>query len=382
MTETLARPLAACSDFRALGVSDAVCAVLDEQGITHPVPRPERRDPRGAPRRRRPRQEPDRLRQDARLRDPDRRAARPGRDGIQALVLVPTRELASQVTEAIQRSAAPRGIRTVAVYGGVPLREQAEGRARARTCSSRRPAGSRTWSTAKLITIDARLGARPRRGRPDARHGLQAAGRPDRPRCCRRSARRCSSPRRSTARSASWRGATRTSRRASRPTCRRSGARARSTTSSSRSPPRTRCRRSIDLLPGDEGLALVFVRTKAGADRLVEKLRRHDIDAIAIHGDKAQAQRERALARFDAGKVRTLVATDVAARGLDVEDITHVINFDPPEEAVRLHAPRRPHRPRRPRRHRDHARAARAAGRGQPRRAARRARPSGSRRPA
>ena len=126
----------------------------------------------------------------------------------------------------------------------------------------------------------------------------------------------------------------------------------------------------VDLLPGDGGLALVFVRTKAGADRLVEKLRRHDVDAVAIHGDKAQVQRERALARFDAGKVRTLVATDVAARGLDVEDITHVINFDPPEESDRLHAPRRPHRPRRPRRHRDHARAARAAGRRQPRRPA------------
>ena len=79
-------------------------------------------------------------------------------------------------------------------------------------------------------------------------------------------------------------------------------------------------------------LALVFVRTKAGADRLVEKLRRHDVDAIAIHGDKGQAQRENALERFDSGKVKTLVATDVAARGLDVDDITHVINFDPPEE--------------------------------------------------
>ena len=90
----------------------------------------------------------------------------------------------------------------------------------------------------------------------------------------------------------------------------------------------------VDLLNEEErGLALVFVRTKAGADRLVEKLRRHDVDAVAIHGDKGQAQRERALARFDAGKVRTLVATDVAARGLDVDDITHVINFDPPEEA-------------------------------------------------
>jgi superfamily II DNA/RNA helicase len=87
----------------------------------------------------------------------------------------------------------------------------------------------------------------------------------------------------------------------------------------------------VDLLRDeDRGLALVFVRTKAGADRLVEKLRRHDVDAVAIHGDKGQAQRERALSRFDAGKVRTLVATDVAARGLDVDDITHVINFDPP----------------------------------------------------
>jgi ATP-dependent RNA helicase RhlE len=89
----------------------------------------------------------------------------------------------------------------------------------------------------------------------------------------------------------------------------------------------------VDLLKHEErGLALVFVRTKAGADRLVEKLRRHDVDAAAIHGDKGQAQREKALSRFDSGKVKTLVATDVAARGLDVDDITHVINFDPPEE--------------------------------------------------
>ena len=89
----------------------------------------------------------------------------------------------------------------------------------------------------------------------------------------------------------------------------------------------------VDLLNEDDrGLALVFVRTKAGADRLVEKLRRHEVDAVAIHGDKGQAQREKALARFDSGKVKTLVATDVAARGLDVDDITHVINFDPPDE--------------------------------------------------
>jgi superfamily II DNA/RNA helicase len=89
----------------------------------------------------------------------------------------------------------------------------------------------------------------------------------------------------------------------------------------------------VELLKSEEQmLALVFVRTKAGADRLVEKLHRHQVDAIAIHGDKGQVQRERALSHFDSGKVRTLVATDVAARGLDVDDITHVINFDPPEE--------------------------------------------------
>ncbi len=89
----------------------------------------------------------------------------------------------------------------------------------------------------------------------------------------------------------------------------------------------------VELLnDAERGLVLVFVRTKAGADRLVEKLRRHNVDAIAIHGDKGQAQREQALAHFDTGRVKTLVATDVAARGLDVDDITHVINFDPPEE--------------------------------------------------
>jgi ATP-dependent RNA helicase RhlE len=95
----------------------------------------------------------------------------------------------------------------------------------------------------------------------------------------------------------------------------------------------------VELLRQEErGLVLVFVRTKAGADRLVEKLRRNDVDAVAIHGDKGQAQREKALEHFDAGKVKTLVATDVAARGLDVDDISHVVNFDPPEEpAVYTH---------------------------------------------
>ena len=86
------------------------------------------------------------------------------------------------------------------------------------------------------------------------------------------------------------------------------------------------------LLAKERGLALVFVRTKRGADRLVQRLARHDVTAVAMHGDMNQSQRERALKRFEQGTVKTLVATDVAARGLDLDDITHVINFDPPEE--------------------------------------------------
>ncbi len=80
----------------------------------------------------------------------------------------------------------------------------------------------------------------------------------------------------------------------------------------------------------ERDLALVFVRTKRGADRLVKRLAGHGVEAVAIHGNKTQGQRERALAGFRAGRVDTLVATDVAARGIDVEGISHVINFDPP----------------------------------------------------
>jgi ATP-dependent RNA helicase RhlE len=87
-----------------------------------------------------------------------------------------------------------------------------------------------------------------------------------------------------------------------------------------------------ELLRGERGLALVFVRTRRGADRLVRKLAQQDVDAVALHGDMNQSQRERALRQFRAGHATTLVATDVAARGLDLVEITHVINFDPPAE--------------------------------------------------
>jgi ATP-dependent RNA helicase DeaD/ATP-dependent RNA helicase RhlE len=90
--------------------------------------------------------------------------------------------------------------------------------------------------------------------------------------------------------------------------------------------------RLVELIDAEDGLTLVFVRTKRGADRLVGKLNRQNNKAVAMHGDMSQPQRERALERFREGKVRTLVATDVAARGLDLEAISHVINYDPPED--------------------------------------------------
>jgi superfamily II DNA/RNA helicase len=80
------------------------------------------------------------------------------------------------------------------------------------------------------------------------------------------------------------------------------------------------------------GRTLVFVRTKRGADRLVKRLKNQGIVAVAMHGDRTQSQREKALGRFHSGSVDTLVATDVAARGIDVEDITHVINYDAPAD--------------------------------------------------
>jgi ATP-dependent RNA helicase RhlE len=82
----------------------------------------------------------------------------------------------------------------------------------------------------------------------------------------------------------------------------------------------------------EPGRSLVFVRTKRGADRLVKRLRTENVEAVAMHGDKSQRQREAALARFERGEVWTLVATDVAARGIDVPDVVRVINYDAPED--------------------------------------------------
>jgi ATP-dependent RNA helicase RhlE len=91
-------------------------------------------------------------------------------------------------------------------------------------------------------------------------------------------------------------------------------------------------------LAADRGLTLVFVRTKRGADRLARNLKQKCFRAGALHGDMSQPQRERALAHFAAGHNDVLIATDVAARGLDLDDISHVVNYDPPgDEKAYVH---------------------------------------------
>lgn len=87
------------------------------------------------------------------------------------------------------------------------------------------------------------------------------------------------------------------------------------------------------LLEEEKGSFLVFVRTKHGADRLARRLERSGHSATQIHGDRTQSQRNSALRSFSEGRHRVLVATDVAARGIDVKDVAHVVNYDMPKLA-------------------------------------------------
>jgi ATP-dependent RNA helicase RhlE len=86
-------------------------------------------------------------------------------------------------------------------------------------------------------------------------------------------------------------------------------------------------------LRGTDGPALVFVRTKSGADRLTRDLVRHGVRAVAMHGDRSQGERTAAVEGFRSGRHPVLVATDLAARGLDIDGITHVVNFELPDTA-------------------------------------------------
>jgi ATP-dependent RNA helicase RhlE len=318
------------TDFRSLGVSPAVCELLAARGIAAPfqiqglvIPEALRggdvlaKSPTGSgktlafaiP--------------IAQLVDPD--AEKPF-----ALVLVPTRELCAQVTEEFALIAGDK-VKVASVYGGVPLKAQADEAKRAHVIVAT-PGRLQDLVDRGLVTLDhVRILVLDEADRMlDMRFKPQVD----------KLVRRLHDDRQTMFFSATLDGevgelARRYTHFPARfegelPADRRSGDVDHRFVAVTQD---NKVSTLVELLKQDEtGLALVFVRTKAGADRLVEKLRRHDVDAAAIHGDKGQAQRESALARFDTGKVKTLVATDVAARGLDVDDITHVINFDPPEE--------------------------------------------------
>jgi ATP-dependent RNA helicase RhlE len=249
-----------------------------------------------------------------------------------ALVLVPTRELASQVTEVFEMLAPSRGLRVASVYGGVPLGAQAK---KAKTSHVLVATPGRLEDLANRRMID--LSAVRVLVLDEADRMLDMGFQPQ----VDKIVRRLPQNRQTMFFSATLDGAV--------------GELAQAYTSSparfeSAFLPDEREQGEIvhhfvpvtadnkvqkladHIKQAGDGLTLVFVRTKRGADRLVQKLERHEIDAVSMHGDLSQNARERALRKFETGKVTTLIATDVAARGLDIDDIAHVINFDPPEE--------------------------------------------------
>jgi len=246
-----------------------------------------------------------------------------------ALVLVPTRELAAQVTDELEALAPTKGLKVAAAYGGVPIGAQAK----------------RVKNAHILVATPGRLQDLAERRLVDLSHVrtfildeadrmLDMGFQPQVDRIVRRLPRN----RQTMFFSATLDG--------------KVGELAHSYTNSPSSydaelsanepgeiehrfvsvTTDTKVDTLVEHLRASDGLTLVFVRTKRGADRLAQKLGRAGVSAVAMHGDMSQRARERSLERFESGKVTTLVATDVAARGLDLDDVTHVINFDPPAE--------------------------------------------------
>jgi ATP-dependent RNA helicase RhlE len=249
--------------------------------------------------------------------------------GPAALILVPTRELATQVVAELADVARARGLRVAAVYGGVGIAAQAKAAARAHILVATPGrmedlANRRLVSLAKIriLVLD------------EADRMLDMGFQPQVDRLVRRIPER----RQTMFFSATLDGEV--------------GRLARAYTTDPvlhevQAPRQTvdeahhrfipvtvesRLDRLVELVEAEGGRHLVFVRTKRGADRLARRLKDRGVRAEAMHGDMPQPARERTLARFDDGRIDTLVATDVAARGLDLDDITHVVNYDAPAD--------------------------------------------------
>jgi superfamily II DNA/RNA helicase len=248
-----------------------------------------------------------------------------------ALVLVPTRELALQVTEELSLLGAARGIRAAAAYGGAPVNAQARRLSGAHIVVAT-PGRLNDLVQRRLISLDAiRVLVL-----DEADRMLDMGFLPQVERIIRVLPKR----RQTMLFSATLTGDVGELARAYTTNPSRFEAELPSQHSDGEVEHRfvsvtaaDKVERLVTLLAADRGLALVFVRTRRGADRLAHKLRGHGVEAAAMHGDMTQGARERALERFRSGHVTTLVATDVAARGLDLEAISHVINYDPPEDS-------------------------------------------------
>jgi ATP-dependent RNA helicase RhlE len=252
----------------------------------------------------------------------------PGK-GVEALVLAPTRELASQIVVELEGTARARGLRLAAVYGGVGFGPQSAA-ARKADIVVATPGrledliqrGVISLKKVRILVLD------------EADRMLDMGFKP----AVDRIVKQTPKSRQTLFFSATLEGAT----------GKLAAAYTRDARRHTHEPPE---RKNADIehrfvhvesqsakldhlveeLSGSESTrTLVFVRTKRGADRLVKRLRSRDVISVAMHGDKSQRQREKALARFENGDVATLIATDVAARGIDVDDITHVVNFDMP----------------------------------------------------
>ena len=245
-----------------------------------------------------------------------------------ALVLAPTRELAGQIVTELEYLAVAKGLRVAAVYGGVGIAAQAARAKRAHILVATPgrledllARGTFTLERLRILVLD------------EADRMLDMGFRP----AIDRIVSACPRKRQTLFFSATLDGVAGdlASRYTSRAIVREHGGPSRHSNPSVEHRfvaihDEHRLEALIGELKGDRDRAIVFVRTKRGADRLVKRLDARGLNAVAIHGNKSQGQRERALSRFQTGCVDTLVATDVAARGLDVDGVSHVINFDPP----------------------------------------------------
>ena len=249
--------------------------------------------------------------------------------GPAALVLVPTRELATQVAEEFGPIAKVKGLRVATVYGGVGLREQANRAAKAHVIVAT-PGRLEDLLERRMVSIDGvRILVL-----DEADRLLDMGFQPQ----VDRIVRRLTGDRQTLFFSATLDGAV--------------GHIAKSYTHAARwheveSALQTvdevehkfvavRADRKVDalveMLKEVEGPTLVFVRTKRGAERLADRLGKRGVATACLNGNMQQGARERALKRFESGAVRVMVATDVASRGLDLDRIGHVVNFDPPDD--------------------------------------------------